>query len=375
MSANIISFVIVLGVLIFAHELGHFLLAKLMGVGVEKFSLGFGPKIFGKKIGMTEYMISAIPLGGYVKMVGEEPDTELDDSLLPLSFSHKGLFRRSMIVLAGPAFNLLLSVVIFFVFFQVSGLPIMKPEVGEVQEGMPAHEGGIRPGDSIVSIDGKLVGRWEEMAALIKKSGGRPLNIGILRNNTSISVKIAPKVVASQNLFGEQIEKYAIGITASGAFSVEKLNLLEAGAEGVSQTWEIAKLTVVAIGKIISGTVSAKTLGGPIMIAQMAGQQAKAGIANLIFFIALLSVNLGIINLLPIPVLDGGHLMFFFIEAVGRKPVNIKVREVAQQVGIFVLIMLMIKNNLSAHGGVPKRFKMLTYYRVCSAFSPFRALP
>jgi regulator of sigma E protease len=342
MSANIISFVIVLGVLIFAHELGHFLLAKLMGVGVEKFSLGFGPKIFGKKIGMTEYMISAIPLGGYVKMVGEEPDTELDDSLLPLSFSHKGLFRRSMIVLAGPAFNLLLSVVIFFVFFQVSGLPIMKPEVGEVQEGMPAHEGGIRPGDSIVSIDGKLVGRWEEMAALIKKSGGRPLNIGILRNNTSISVKIAPKVVASQNLFGEQIEKYAIGITASGAFSVEKLNLLEAGAEGVSQTWEIAKLTVVAIGKIISGTVSAKTLGGPIMIAQMAGQQAKAGIANLIFFIALLSVNLGIINLLPIPVLDGGHLMFFFIEAVGRKPVNIKVREVAQQVGIFVLIMLMI---------------------------------
>ena len=342
MSANIISFVIVLGVLIFAHELGHFLLAKLMGVGVEKFSLGFGPRIVSKKIGMTEYMISAIPLGGYVKMVGEEPDTELDDSLLPLSFSHKGLFRRSMIVLAGPAFNLLLSVVIFFVFFQVSGLPIMKPEVGGVQEGMPAQEGGIRSGDSIVSIDGKLVRRWEEMAALIKKSDGRRLNIGILRNNNSVSVKIAPKVVSSQNLFGEQIEKYAIGITASGAFSVEKLNLLEAGAEGVSQTWEIAKLTVVAIGKIISGTISAKTLGGPIMIAQMAGQQAKAGIANLIFFIALLSVNLGIINLLPIPVLDGGHLMFFFIEAVGRKPVNIKVREVAQQVGIFVLIMLMI---------------------------------
>ena len=342
MSANIISFVIVLGVLIFAHELGHFLLAKLMGVGVEKFSLGFGPKIVSKKIGMTEYMISSIPLGGYVKMVGEEPDAELDDSLLPLSFSHKGLFRRSMIVLAGPAFNLLLSVVIFFVFFLISGLPIMKPEVGEVKEGMPAHEGGIRPGDSIVSIDGKLVSRWEEMAALIKKSGGRPLHIGILRNNTGISVKIAPKMVSSQNLFGEQIEKYAIGITASGAFSVEKLNPLEAGAEGVSQTWEIAKLTVVAIGKIISGTVSAKTLGGPIMIAQMAGQQAKAGITNLIFFIALLSVNLGIINLLPIPVLDGGHLMFFFIEAVGRKPVNIKVREVAQQVGIFVLLMLMI---------------------------------
>jgi regulator of sigma E protease len=342
MSANIVSFIIVLGVLIFAHELGHFLLAKLMGVGVEKFSLGFGPKLLSKKIGMTEYMISSIPLGGYVKMVGEEPDVKLDDSLIPLSFSHKGLFKRSLIVLAGPAFNLLLSVIIFFIFFQVSGLPIMEPEVGEVQEGMPAYEGGIRPGDSIVSIDGKPVSRWEEMAALIKQSGGRPLRIEILRKNKTVSLKIAPKLVSSQNLFGEQIEKYVIGITASGAFSTERLSPFQAAAEGVYQTWQIAKLTVLAIGKVISGAISAKTLGGPIMIAQLAGQQAKAGVINLIFFIALLSVNLGIINLLPIPVLDGGHLMFFFIEAVSRKPVNLKIREVAQQVGVFVLILLMI---------------------------------
>lgn len=342
MSANIVSFIIVLGVLIFAHELGHFLLAKLMGVGVEKFSLGFGPKLLSKKIGMTEYMISSIPLGGYVKMVGEEPDAKLDDSLIPLSFSHKGLAKRSLIVLAGPAFNLLLSVVIFFVFFQVSGLPIMKAEVGEVQEGMPAYEAGIRPGDSVVSIDGKPVGRWEEMAALIKESDGRPLRIEILRANKTVSLKIAPRLVTSKNLFGEQIDKYVIGITASGAFSVERLNPLQAAAEGVYQTWQIAKLTALAIGKVISGAISAKTLGGPIMIAQLAGQQAKAGIINLIFFIALLSVNLGIINLLPIPVLDGGHLMFFFIEAVSRKPVNLKVREVAQQVGVFILILLMI---------------------------------
>ncbi len=342
MSANIISFVIVLGVLIFAHEFGHFLLAKLMGVGVEKFSLGFGPKIVGKKIGMTEYMISSIPLGGYVKMVGEEPDTKLDDSLIPLSFSHKGLLKRSLIVLAGPAFNLLLSVVIFFVFFQVAGLPIMKPEVGEVQEGMPAYESGMRAGDSIVSINGTPVSRWDELASLIKQSGGRPLQIEILRDNERISLRITPKLVSSQNLFGEQTEKYLIGITASGAFSVERLNPFQAVAEGVYQTWQIAKLTVVAIGKVISGTVSAKTLAGPIMIAQLAGQQAKAGIINLIFFIALLSVNLGIINLLPIPVLDGGHLMFFIIEAITRKPVNIKMREVAQQVGVFILVLLMI---------------------------------
>ncbi|MBW1677762.1 MAG: RIP metalloprotease RseP [Deltaproteobacteria bacterium] len=342
MTTNIISFAIVLGVLIFVHEFGHFLLAKLMGVGVKKFSLGFGPRIVGKKIGMTEYLISAIPLGGYVKMVGESPEKELDESLLPLSFSHKSLFKRSLIVLAGPAFNLLLSVVIFFVFFQVSGLPIMKPEVGEVQEGMPAHDADIRTGDRVLSIDGKPVARWEDLADLIKQSSGGPLRIEILRDNSTLLVKVVPKLVSSKNLFGERVEKYVIGITASGAVTIERLNPFQSAAQGVLQTWQIGKLTVLAIGKIIAGTISAKTLGGPIMIAQLAGQQAEAGIINLIFFIALLSVNLGIINLLPIPVLDGGHLLFFLIEAVSRRPINLKMREVAQQVGIFILVLLMI---------------------------------
>jgi regulator of sigma E protease len=342
MSTNIISFAIVLGVLIFAHEFGHFLLAKILGVGVEKFSLGFGPRIVGKKVGMTEYRISAIPLGGYVKMVGESPDKELDESLIPLSFSHKSLFKRSLIVLAGPVFNLLLSVAIFFVFFLISGLPIMEPVVGEVQDGMPAQEAGIRPGDRVLSIGGEPVTRWEELAALIKGSSGGSLEIEILRDPTTHLVKVVPRPVSSQNLFGERIEKYVIGITASGAVSVQRLNLFQAASRGVLETWQIGKLTVLAIGKIVAGTLSAKTLGGPIMIAQLAGQQAEAGIINLIFFIALLSVNLGIINLLPIPVLDGGHLLFFLIEAVSRRPINLKMREVAQQVGIFLLVLLMI---------------------------------
>lgn len=342
MITNIISFVVVLGVLIFVHEFGHFLLAKLVGVGVEKFSLGFGPRIVGRKIGMTDYMISAIPLGGYVKMVGESPGNEVDYSLLSLSFSHKSLFKRSLIVLAGPVFNLLLAVLIFFVFFLVSGLPILQPEVGEVQEGMPAHEAGICPGDRIVSIDANPVTRWEEMADLINQSSGRPLSIEVLRDDRTVLVKVTPKQLSSQNLFGEQIEKYVIGITASGAVTVQKLNIFQSAAYGVTQAWQIAELTVLAIGKIIAGTLSAKNLGGPIMIAQLAGQQAEAGIVNFIFFIALLSVNLGIINLLPIPVLDGGHLLFFLIEAVSRRPLNHKMREVAQQVGIFVLILLMI---------------------------------
>lgn len=340
--STMISFAIVLGVLIFVHELGHFLVAKLTGVGVEKFSLGFGPRIVGKKIGMTDYRISAVPLGGYVKMVGESPDAEIDDALLPLSFSHKGLLKRSLIVLAGPGFNLLLSVVIFFMFFQISGMPVMEPSVGEVQEGMPAHAAGIRAGDRIAAIDGHPVTQWEDMASVIKQSRGRPLNVKIVRDGQTVSVTIAPRQVASRNLFGEETQQYVIGVTASGAFSVKRLNPFQALAHGVSQTWQIAKLTVMAVGKIISGSLSAKTLGGPIMIAQLAGQQAEAGAVNLIFFIALLSVNLGIINLLPIPVLDGGHLLFFLIEAITRRPINVKMRETAQQVGIFVLILLMI---------------------------------
>lgn len=342
MSTNIISLVIVLGVLIFVHELGHFIVAKILGIGVEKFSLGFGPRIFGKKVGMTDYRISAIPLGGYVKMVGETPDSELDESLIPLSFSHKGLVARGLVVLAGPVFNLLLSVVIFFAFFQISGLPIMKPEVGAVQEEMPAQQAGIRAGDHVVAVEGNPVVQWDEMAEFIKDSGGRPLRLDLLRDGTVISVTVTPKQVSSQNVFGESIDKYVIGITASGAFNVERLNPIEAVIQGTLQTWQIAKLTVLSVVKILTGTLSAKTIGGPILIAQLAGEQAKAGITNLIFFIALLSVNLGILNLLPIPVLDGGHLLFFLIEAVSRKPVNLKMREVAQQIGIFVLILLMI---------------------------------
>ena len=342
MSTNVISLVIVLGVLIFVHEFGHFILAKILGVGVEKFSLGFGPRILGKKIGMTDYRVSAIPLGGYVKMVGEAPDAEIDESMRPLSFSHKSVYKRIAIVIAGPVFNLMLAVVIFFGFFQISGRPVTLPEVGGVQEGMPAEAAGIQKGDQIISVNGQSVSAWEEMAKLISAANGDPLNLEVRRDDRVISVELKPRLIETQNIFGEQIDKYVIGISASGAYDVERLNPLEAVWEGLVQTWRIIELTVLSVGKIISGSLSAKTLGGPIMIAQLAGEHAKAGITEFIFFIALLSINLGILNLLPIPVLDGGHLVFFVIEAVTRRPVNLRMREVAQQVGILVLIVLMV---------------------------------
>ncbi len=342
MSVNIFALVIVLGVLIFFHELGHFLVARVLGVGVETFSLGFGPKIFGKKIGITDYRISAIPLGGYVKMVGEQPDAELDPADIPLSFTHKHVFKRILIVAAGPFFNILLALIIFYGIFQISGLLILKPSIGEVNEGTPAYRTGLKKGDLVVSIDGVNISSWEDMAKMITTSKGKTLSLSVLRGNSMRAVDVTPEPKIFKNIFNEDIERYVIGVTASGDFFTKDLNLFQALSQSFIQTYQITALTIKGVVKLFQGTVSPKTLGGPIMIAQMAGQEARAGAINLIFFIALISINLAILNFLPIPVLDGGHLLFFFVEAVTGRPVSIKIREIAQQAGIFVLILLMI---------------------------------
>jgi len=342
MSTNIFAFVIVLGVLVFFHEFGHFIMARLFGVGVEKFSLGFGPRLFGKKAGLTDYRVSAIPLGGYVKMVGEEPDSEVAPEDIPLSFTHKHVFKRIIIVAAGPFFNFVLAVIIFFVIFLISGTFILKPVVGTVEQGSPAAKAGMVKGDLIESIDGTPITSWEEMAEIISGSNGKRLLVSVIREGAGLKLDIYPELKTAKNIFGEDIKRYAMGIASAGDFYAKKLNPFQALFESIRQTYKITHLTVVSIAKLIQGTLSAKTLGGPIMIAEMAGQQAREGIANLAFFIALLSINLAVLNFLPIPVLDGGHLLFFFIEAVIGKPVNTKMREIAQQVGIFVLIVLMI---------------------------------
>jgi len=342
MTTNIFAFIIVLGVLIFFHEFGHFLIARLFGVGVEKFSLGFGPRLIGKKVGITDYRISAIPLGGYVKMVGEEPDAEIASEDIPLSFTHKHVVKRMLIVAAGPVFNVLLAVVIFFGVFFLSGTFILKSSIGSVKQGSPAFAAGIEKGDLITVINGSPINSWDEMAEIINSSKGRTIRVAVRREESTRDFTITPERVTTQNIFGENIQRYIIGITASGETYSKDLNLLQAFSESLIQTYKVTELMVVIIAKLIKGDISTDTLGGPIMIAQMAGDSAKAGVGSLISFIALISINLAIINLLPIPVLDGGHLLFFLIEAIKGSPVSIKVREVAQQVGLFLLIMLMI---------------------------------
>jgi len=342
MSTSILAFVIVLGVLIFFHELGHFIVARLFGVGVQKFSLGFGPRIFGKKVGITDYRISAIPLGGYVKMVGDEPDAELDPADIPISFTHKHVFKRFLIVAAGPFFNLLLAVILFFGIYMVSGTYILKATVGKVDPDSPAAVGGLQAQDEIVAINGLAIDTWEDMAAIISDSQGQRLKMTVDRETGRQDLEVTPEIRTTKNIFNEDIDRFVIGISAAGDILQKDLGFFAAGAESVAQTYNIAKLTILSVIKLIQGTVSAKTLGGPIMIAEMAGQQAKAGAANLVFFIALLSINLAILNFLPIPVLDGGHLVFFTIEMIIGRPVNTRMRELAQQAGIFILIMLMI---------------------------------
>jgi len=342
MGTSILSFVIVLGVLIFFHEFGHFLVARLFGVGVEKFSLGFGPRLIGKKVGITDYRISAIPLGGYVKMVGEEPDAEIDPEDIPLSFTHKHVAKRMLIVAAGPVFNILLAVFIFFGIFLISGTFVLKPSVGSVKQGAPAFAAGLEKGDMITAINDSAINSWDEMAEIINASKGQTIELTVHRGESTRNFSLAPEQVTAKNIFGEDVQRYIIGITASGETYSKDMNLFQAFSESMIQTYRVTELMVVIIAKLITGDISTDTLGGPIMIAQMAGDSAKAGIGSLISFIALISINLAIINLLPIPILDGGHLLFFSIEAIKGRPVSMKVREIAQQVGLFLLILLMI---------------------------------
>jgi len=340
-SINIISVIILLGVLVFVHELGHFLMAKWAGVGVLKFSLGFGPKLVGKKIGETEYIISMIPLGGYVKLLGESPDDQLSEDDEKRAFLKQHVLRRIGIVAAGPVFNFLFAIMVFAIVYMI-GIPVLTTEVGDIQKGSPAFQAGLKGGDIILAINGEDVSDWGELAGIIVNSEGRELEIKVERNRKIEDFRLKAELIRSENIFGEKVDSYKIGIKASSHTIIERLNPFSALWAGIEQTWYITKITLISIVKMVEGKLSVKTLGGPILIAQMAGARAQEGIVPFIFFMALLSINLGIINLFPVPLLDGGHLLFFIIELISGREVNVKWREMAQQIGFALLIMLMI---------------------------------
>ena len=435
---TIISFVIVIGILILIHELGHFFVARWTGVGVERFSIGFGPVLLRWRGKETEYCLSAIPMGGYVKMLGEENPLE-GGAALPYdpkkAFALKPLWARFLIVFAGPGMNFVLAAVIVAIVLATAGRPVWPPVVGRVAEGSPAAVAGMRSGDTITAIDGRAVSYWEDVDRAVAASDGKPLELTLKRGDATSRVTVAPKQTTVQDpILRESKTTWDIGagpqsvpqissaspgspaeaaglkagdvvvaIAGRRVFTAEDLvNTIRAhpgqplpieverdgkrmtltvtpkleeektptgetvkvgriqagiGSKAVSfvaydpiravwygavWTKDMTVVTIKGFWKLVVGTIDRSNIGGPIQIASMAGQQAREGLGPLAMFTAIISVNLAVLNLLPVPMLDGGHLFFFVIEAVLGRPLSLKKREAAQQLGFVLLMLLMV---------------------------------
>lgn len=342
MVTSIIAAILVLGFLILFHELGHFVVAKRAGVGVLKFSIGFGPKLFGFRVGRTDYVISAIPLGGYVKMVGEDPGEEVDPQDETIAFQHQPLWKRMAIVAAGPGANIVFAFLAFTLVFAIFGArtPSDAAKVGAVIENMPAAAAGLKTGDVISAVNGVSVEKWDKLSEAIRASAGSPVTLLVQRQGTTLEIQVAPEAKPDKNMFGETLgTAYVIGIERG--LDQEKVSPLRAIGMGARQTAWWVQTLLLSVAKMFQGRIPAKDIGGPILIVQAAGQQARLGLEYLLHFMAVISINLGVLNLLPIPILDGGHFLFFLFEAILRRPLDIRHREIAQQVGLVLLVSLM----------------------------------
>lgn len=342
MLMTIVSFVFVLGVLVFIHELGHFLVAKRAGIFVEKFSIGFPPYIFKKKWGETEYCIGAIPLGGFVKMVGENPDEETTGA--ENEFMSKSVGARAAVLFAGPFANYALAVLIFIGLFYFKGTPVFEENkivVGVVDEAKPAFAAGLQTDDVIIGINGKPVQNFDSLRFQIYQIVNEELSLQWISGTDTITKPITTTIAEAPNKDGGVDTLGVIGFSAKPS-SYEYMGFIDAVGAGFEQANSFVMLTLSTVKSLITAEVSVKELGGPVFIAKQSGNVAKEGIVPLLFFMALLSVNLGVLNILPIPVLDGGHLVFLAIEKIKGSPVSIKGRMYAQQVGVFLLMGLIL---------------------------------
>jgi regulator of sigma E protease len=342
MLLSILAAVVALGVLIVVHEFGHFIFAKRLGVGVLKFSVGFGPRLFGRTVNGTEYALSAIPLGGFVKMVGEDAEGDGEPVDPRVSFAHQVLWKRTAIVLAGPGFNILGAFLLFMLVFVLYGarVPSEAAKVGGVTGDMPAAQAGLQAGDVVTALNGKEIATWEDLSAGIRASEGRAVELTIWRDERTLTVTVTPQSKEEKNLFGEVVgTAFLIGIERG--YDQEQVGPLRAISMAATQTVWWMETIVVSVVKMVQGKISTQDIGGPILIAQAAGHQARMGLEYFLHFMAVISINLGILNLLPIPILDGGHLLFFAVEAIMRRPLEVRHREIAQQIGLVILIGIM----------------------------------
>ncbi len=330
---NLIPFIIILTILVFVHELGHYLIARKNGVKVEVFSIGFGKELFGfTDKNDTRWKFSLIPLGGYVKMHGDldEASTKKNDSIKIIpeqSFHEKTIYQRSMILVAGPAANFIFSFVLLIFINSFYGISIDKPEISYVENGMPAYNAGLKEGDLIIEIDGNKIEKFSQIKGLIENKNNQSINLLFSRDGkvSELNVKVINNI---------------IGIR--GKIENKKLNLLDSFNESLLQIYNFTKLTLVGVYEIITGNRGTDELGGPIRIAELSGDFWSKGLQSTLWFMMIISLNLGLINLFPIPMLDGGHLVLNFIEFINGGPLKRKYLEIAHMFGFFILISLMI---------------------------------
>lgn len=347
----IIPFLIVLSILVFVHELGHYLVARYNGVGVDIFSIGFGPEVFGwnDKAG-TRWKVSWFPLGGYVKMVGDAdaastPDHQslkkMDESQKSRSLYYKTVWQRIAVSIAGPLANYLFAIFVFSILFAAVGQRYTVPIIHHVQEGGAAEKAGFLPGDYIKSINGEPIHRFEDVQMMTQIHAGDTLQVVVDRHGHIVTLSVVPTLSKITDRFGHVHKVGLLGIQGTQAGYIQRSWLTSwwfACEEVISLSWQ----TLKALGQIIIGAKSADGLGGPLRIAQMSGEIAQSGFTALIWFMALLSVNLGLINLFPVPMLDGGHLLFYFIEALRGKPLSEKAQEWGFRVGFSLIVLLML---------------------------------
>lgn len=345
------SFIIVLSVIVFIHEYGHYIVAKLSGIKIEVFSIGFGKELVGwnDKSG-TRWKISLLPLGGYVKMFGDidpasAPDTEkinhFTEEERKIAFHTKPLGIKAAVVAAGPIANFLLAIVLMTFFFSFLGKPTNNAQINVVMAGSAAEAAGLKDGDLITHLDGITVKTFTDVQRMVALNTGTPIAITFQREGVEATITVTPTMHERQDIFGNTVKSPMLGISST-SITYEKLNVPNAFTAAIVETYNISASTLTAIGQMLIGQRSPKEISGPIGIAKYSGQSAEKGIETLLWFITVLSINLGLINLFPIPVLDGGHLLYYAVEAIRGKPMADRIQQIGFKIGIALVATLAI---------------------------------
>lgn len=350
----IVPFLFVLTVVVFVHEMGHYLVGRLCGIGVKTFSIGFGPELFGFQDGHgTRWRLSAIPLGGYVKFVGDinatsTPDSDEIEALSPeehrIAFHTQPVWKRALTVFAGPAFNFILTIAVFAVMFAAYGRFVSEPMVAEVQPDTPAAAAGFQPGDRFVSVDGAEVDSFSDVQRIVSGRAGDEITFVMLRDRAEVTLVATPELTERTDALGNTVRIGVIGVVNNEEMGQPRLITYTPGQavlEAVAETGHIIARTGLFLQRFATGREDRCQLGGPVKIAEMSGQAASLGFEWLVQLVALLSVGIGFLNLLPIPPLDGGHLVFYAVEAVIRRPVPERVMEAIYRLGMLLVLVFM----------------------------------